>query len=160
MKKFFKKNFLLNFLGIYSILATTILISKNNKFKVEKQEKEKFRNNYYYFNCWIDKKNRGKSIYQYLLEHKYKKIAIYGMGEFGMRLYEEIINTEIEIAYTIDMGSSQSITKYNICSLKDDLEDVDAVIVTVIDSFEKIRDQLRVKVDADIISLIEIIYDL
>lgn len=126
----------------------------------------RFRNYYEVLNQWVKNKNQHIEIVEYFKENDIKNIAIYGMGELGNRLYEELRTSDINIAYFIDKNAAE------IYSGADDIpvvgldeisqrDDVDAIIVTPIYDFDKIEEELiNQGIDLDIISLEDIIYAL
>lgn len=108
---------------------------------------------------WLMLKQNGKSIASYFERNNYKNIAIYGMGEFGLLLCNELENEDINVVFTMD---SERILPYNnipmisIEQLKD-MDDVDAIVVTPVFAFNKIKTQLEKNVKYPIISLEEVV---
>ena len=82
------------------------------------------------------------------------------MSYVGECLVEELKNTEIEVKYAIDQNRDGIYVDVDVISLDEELEKVDAIIVTPITSFQNIKEMLSEKVDYRIISLEEIIYTL
>ena len=109
-------------------------------------------------NRWIYNKQKNFSISKYLEEREMKQIAIYGMGDVGQRLYDELENSPIEVKYVIDRRAKQIISAVRIIDVDDIFESVDAVIVTAVYDFEEIKQALRLKLKCPIVSLEEIIY--
>ena len=87
--------------GIMSILGG--LLYKTNK-KIKKADNVKKRYMLYYdvLNQWLKNKNDNYKIVDYFKNNNYKSIAIYGMGEMGNRLFEEIKESDIKVEYFID----------------------------------------------------------
>ena len=85
---------------------------------------------------WVKVKQEGKNIADVLKEERYLKIAVYGIDKNVDR-----------ISSTVD-----------IVSINDNLEPVDAIIVTAISFFDEINKELSKKIDCPIISLDDIIY--
>ena len=91
----------------------------------------------------------------------YKKIAIYGMGEFANRLMEELKNSDVEVVYGIDKDVCNSTSRVrNVYSLNDDLPQVDAIVVTPFYDMKSIKCDLKKKVDCPIVSLEEVIWSI
>lgn len=111
-------------------------------------------------NQWMLTKQRGKSIVDFFHKNAIKCIGIYGMSYVGECLVEELKNTEIEVKYAIDQNRDGIYVDVDVISLDEELEKVDAIIVTPITSFQNIKEMLSEKVDYRIISLEEIIYTL
>ena len=70
---------------------------EGRKIKSQEKEVEKYRAYYNMLNQWMVLKQEGKSLEKYFIDNGYKTVAIYGMGEMGNRLYEELKGTSIEV---------------------------------------------------------------
>jgi hypothetical protein len=150
--------------GIVSFTVGSIvgygLLSKFVKKSADNLEKkvDKFKTYYSMQNQWLQLKQEGKSLEGYFLEKGYHSIAIYGMGEMGNHLYEELKNTQIKVAYGIDKNASGTYAEIDIFSLEDNLEKVDAIVVTAVFDFCKIEEEIREQFDCPIISLEEVVF--
>ncbi|MDE5779182.1 MAG: hypothetical protein K2I10_11840 [Lachnospiraceae bacterium] len=122
---------------------------------------EKFKEYYNLLNQWLMIKQQGKNLEDYFRNHAYYKIAIYGMGELGNRLYDELKNTQVRVVYAIDQSANQICVDLPIC-MKDDLDkpEVDAIIVSAVFAFDEIRESLAENYDVPIISLDDVIYEI
>ena len=67
---------------------------------------------------------------------------------------------EIQIAYAIDKNANSIYSDINVITMDDNLEDVDAIVVTAITFFDEIEEQLQSKVSCPIISLEDILYEI
>ena len=115
---------------------------------------------YLLMNQWVKLKQRGINLSQYFEKSGYSRIAIYGMSYVGEILIEELKETNTEVVYGIDRNAENIwIDNINILSLNDELEDVDAVVVTAITFFDEIESKLSEKLDCPIISLEDILYE-
>lgn len=111
-------------------------------------------------NEWIKlKQNRIDSI-KYFKDRNYYSIAIYGMGDLGERLADEIKNTDISVKYAIDRSRRGKYENIDIKSFDDVFPTVDAVVVTAIYNFCEIQRDLKEKFECPVISLEEILLDL
>lgn len=110
-------------------------------------------------NQWVKVKQEGKNLSSYFKNKGYKKIAIYGMSYAGETLIEELRGTGIEISYGIDKNAAKFFMDVDLLSLEDDFKEVDAIVVTAITFFDEIEEALLKKVDCDIISLEDILYE-
>lgn len=110
-------------------------------------------------NQWVKVKQEGKRLADYFEKKGYQRIAIYGMSYAGETLINELKDTEITVVYGIDKNAASIYADVNIISLDDDLESVDAIIVTAITFFEQIEEKLGEKVDCPILSLEDILYE-
>lgn len=110
-------------------------------------------------NQWVRVKQEGKNLSSYFEKKSYKKIAIYGMSYAGETLIEELRGTGIEISYGIDKNVTKMFLEVEVLSLEDNFSEVDAIVVTAVTFFDEIEEALSKKVDYDIISLEDILYE-
>ena len=111
-------------------------------------------------NSWMALKQKNFTISWYLQQKNYRRIAIYGMGHMGLRLLEELYGESIEVIYVIDRNIDNLFFDIKAVSPNEKLENVDAIIVTAVESFYEIQSILYQKVWCPIISLEDIIYDI
>jgi len=111
-------------------------------------------------NQWVKAKQRGNDLSGYFADRKYNRIAIYGMGIIGQTLLDELRETDVEVAYGIDRNAHMVYAEVNILSLDDSLPKVDAVVVTIVESFDEIEQNLKGKIDCPVISLRDVVYDM
>lgn len=107
---------------------------------------------------YLNKCNIDFSIY--FKKYKYYNIAIYGMGEFGKRLYNQLNNGSINVSYGIDKNIKYDDYIIDIYKPIQQLPKVDAVVITVIGEYVEISELLRVKMECSIITLEEVIQEL
>lgn len=110
-------------------------------------------------NQWVQVKQDGKSLDSYFEKYEYKKIAVYGMNFVGQTLCKELEGSHIQISYAIDKNAENIYADFDVVTLEDNLEDVDAVIVTPIYYFDEIEEQLASKMSCPIISMEDILYE-
>lgn len=152
-----------NILGIAAGMGTASLITGKKMQKLMEQEikkVDKFKKYYNLLNQWLALKQQGKSLEMYFLENQYKTIIIYGMGEIGNRLYEELKNSRIEIKYAIDKNVIIEYDDLEIMELSNSMEQADVVVVTAIFAFDEIKKSIEDKFQCDIISLEDVIFEL
>ncbi|RKM59525.1 hypothetical protein D6856_09920 [Butyrivibrio sp. XB500-5] len=143
------------------ILGEKLIGSERKKAYAKKElEVKKFRTNYYILLQWLNKAENNRSIGEYLASKGYKKIAIYGMGELGELLLLKLRDTDIEVPYAIDKNAENIGVDVVIKTPNDDLPDVDAVIVTTVLWYWELRRMLKEKLDCDILSLEDIVYEM
>lgn len=109
---------------------------------------------------WIGLFQSGDKIIKYFENNNINEIAIYGMGELGKRLYNELENSGINIKYVIDRDNKKWSGNTEIYLPQDDLPEVSAIIVTPILDYEDIKVELNRKLKAEVISLKTIIYEM
>lgn len=129
----------------------------SDKGKV-KDEKDKIYNRL--FHNWLLIIERGNGIEEYFYEKGIKEIAVYGYGNIGRHLVEQLIKTDISIKYIIDKNKKVVSDNIDVYHLTEKIPDVDAVIVTPICEYQSIKKKIENKVSGEIISMEDIIYEL
>lgn len=145
-----------------SVIAGATAVGTISARLIGKKEKkvDKFKQYYNVLNSWLAIKQEGKSLETFFIDNGYKEIAIYGMGGMGERLYEELKGTSITVKYAVDKEANNLYTECKIVEKEDKLDEVDAIIVTAIFDFESIEEFLENKVDFEIISLADVVYEI
>ena len=80
-------------LSLVSGVLLGVFLTKKNaeiKYKELKERLAKFEDYFAIVNKWLKNRNQHISVADYFKNNHYEKIAIYGMGEIGKRLYEEL----------------------------------------------------------------------
>jgi hypothetical protein len=139
--------------------ATAVGKVAGNKINKTQSMSDKHLALYLMMNQWVKVKQEGKNLASYFEKNGYKKIAIYGMSYAGETLLDELKNTDVKVAYGIDKNVDNIYTDVDVVSMDDDLEEVDAIVVTAITFFDEIEDKLSEKTDCPIISLEDILYE-
>lgn len=109
-------------------------------------------------NQWVKSKQENKSIAEYLEKNGYVKVAIYGMSYAGETLVNELAGSNIKVEYGIDKNAVGA--SIEVVSPEDELDEVDAVIVTAVTFFEEIEELLMGKMTCPILSLEDILYEM
>lgn len=122
-----------------------------------KTQANKNRGLFLLMNQWINLKQDEKKVEEYFIQKNLKRIAIYGMGYVGKRLVKELKRTEIEVVYGIDRNAADIFSEIELVTMDDDLEDVDAVVVTLVDEYDTVCDILSQKVKCPVIAIEDII---
>lgn len=114
------------------------------------------------FICWVEHEVQAHQIADYLCACNMKKIAIYGMTDIGVMLYQLLKGTDIEVVGGIDRSKKVLNLPIQIVKPKEFSEAVDAIVVTSIYYFSEIYDTMRRQVgdDVPILGLDEIVYEL
>ena len=148
-------------IGILGIFAGMYGVSKiwKRELAAIRQVSYKHLRMFKVLNIWMDLKQKGSSVGNYLYGHGYKRIAIYGMHYLGERLFLELRDTPVEIAYGIDKNTIM-IDGLTVLNSNDQLETVDMIIVTAITYFDGIKQALEEKIKCPIVSLEDILYDM
>lgn len=108
---------------------------------------------------WLGMKQNNGSLKPFFSYYDYRTVAIYGAGKMGERLYDELTEIDIDVAYVIDKKCQGEFHGKKIISPMDRLEKVDIIVVTPISAFESITKELSQRTKIPIVSLAEIIID-
>lgn len=94
---------------------------------------------------------------QYLKEHRYKKVAIYGMEHLGQCVMHKLTESSagLELLFAIDADKVSS--EIEIYRPEDSMPEADVVIVTSISGYKSIKEELKTKFSCPIVSLEELI---
>lgn len=110
---------------------------------------------------WLGQKQQNKPITDYFKKHNIKKIAIYGMGNLGWLLYEDLKDSEIDIVCAYDRNAAimaNPIETKSPKEMQDGVEAVDAIVVTTIGIFYDICNYITQYTDIPVLSLEDVIY--
>ena len=108
---------------------------------------------------WEKVKSRGFELHDYLRRYEYKKVAIYGMGNLGFRVCEDLLNSEIDILYVVDRNSLYIEEILKVIHPEELLPDVDLLIVAVAEEEKEIIEKYKGKYKFPIIGITEILYE-
>ncbi len=112
------------------------------------------------FDLWMGLREKGINIFSFLERYGIKHIAVYGYGMLAKHLIPELEGTDVEIDYFIDRSRRKNAIKYEVKPVADNLPQVDAVIITVVDEFDSIYQMLKERMDCKFFSLYEIVSEL
>lgn len=113
---------------------------------------------------WLENRNRGKTFADYFHECKVNEIAIYGAGDLGRLLYEELKCSDICIKYFIDRNGEgiHQIDDIPVIPISDvyKMADVDLVIISVSEYYTEVYNTLiNINPKMRMISLKEAVYE-
>lgn len=154
--------------GVVAVLATLFGAAagaagsgylKQKAVDQKTQKVDKFKGYYSMLNQWLTLKQEGKSLEKYFVDNGYKNIAIYGMGEMGNRLYDELKGSSIKVAYAVDQNAASTYSELEVIEPEDELKEVDVLIVTATFAFDEIEKELSDKVTCPIVSLEDVVYE-
>lgn len=140
--------------------AAAVGKAANEKLQVIRSYRDKHLALFLMMNEWVKIKQEGKNLSSYFEKNGYKKIAIYGMSYAGETLLSELAGSNVQVAYGIDRNADFVHADFAILSVEDELEEVDAIVVTAITFFDEIEDKLSEKVECPIISLEDVLYEM
>lgn len=109
---------------------------------------------------WLYIEQHNKSISQWLEEKGYHSVGIYGMGELGERVYDELSNNQSTNISCVIAKDKKILIRQKIYFPDEELPSTDIIIVIDSLAFEKIQKELSKKVNCPIVSLDSIIFSL
>lgn len=145
------------------ILIYTIIMLKKHIKKIENMS-SRYSIYYKLLSQWLKNKAQNMKITDYLMKNGIKTVAIYGIGEVGQLLYEELKGEQVQVSYLIESVGGNAIEgRYGkkVVGIKEIVfqENVDAIIVTPVYNFVDIYNSLiDENVESIILSLEDIIY--
>lgn len=116
----------------------------------------KFKRYYNVLNIW---KRKNTNIADYLRNHGYTNIAVYGIGELGITLLSDLEKHSLKINCLIDKNSKKC-SFGSVVQLEKIPSDIDCIIVTAIFAFPEIRREIKKYSDAEVISLDDIVCEM
>ena len=104
---------------------------------------EKFRSYFSIMDQWMTLRESGVHLSDYLRQYEYNKVAIYGMGILGKHLIKELTDDGVDVRYIIDRKEEHKYNGIEVCKINNNLEQVDAIIVTAIHEYDTIWKSIR-----------------
>lgn len=111
-------------------------------------------------NHWLYIKEKNVDFSDYFKKYNYNTIAIYGMGKLGKHLYNELNHGEIQVSFGIDQNSEYCDCEIKVYTLNQQMPEVDAVVITIIDQYAEIGRLLSGKLNCSMITIEEILQEL
>lgn len=145
------------FLGGYGMIKWREGIRTNMEMERSIDEINKFREFYGILNYWLTLKEEHKSMECYFTDRGYYNVAIYGMKDLGIHLYEELKNTKINVHYGIDKNADCIYSEIDVCEPNAGMPKVDVIVVTAIHYFDDIKSELKHYTDSPVISLADVL---
>lgn len=110
-------------------------------------------------NQWVKVRQEGKCLSEFFERNHYQEIAVYGMSYAGETLIDELKGSQVRVKYGIDKKAGRINNGLDMVTVEDDLQEVDAVVVTAVTFFDEIAEKLREKMHCPILSLEDILYE-
>ena len=118
-----------------------------------------FHHRYKFLHYWMWLREQGIGLDSFFKQRKIKSIALYGLGIEGKHFRDELYAEGMEISYAIDRQGNMLHDRFPVYRMSDDLPEVDAIVVSVIDEFFPIYKMLQDKVNCRVYSLEEVVYE-
>lgn len=133
----------------------------NLQKKIDYYEKrvEKFKTYFDLTNEWLRLKNEGKTLSEYFEKNQWKHIAIYGMGELGNRLLEELRGSSVVVDYAIDKHTDKVYSEVDVKEISEGLPEVDVIVITPIYAYDEVEEMLMDAVDYPIVSIEDVVFN-
>lgn len=148
--------YLLVFISV-SVANLFLLYLQQKCINKWKEQANKNRSLFLLMDQWVKIKQEGKRLENFFGRNNFKKIAIYGMSNVGKRLIKELKDSEIKIAYGIDKNAENICSEIKLVTINEELENVDAVVITLVNDFEDVREILLKKLRCPIIVIEDIV---
>ena len=144
---------------MYDVIEKKSLLKERNRLILKKCIQEKINKHTQYF--WVEQKLqelylKKMQLSKYMEQNEINTLAIYGYGVLGRKILSYLEDCNIKVEYVID-ESAEAFEQDNwqIKTLKDQLDEVDLVVITPIFAFESIREELNKKIHAKCMPLNE-----
>ena len=111
-----------------------------------------------FMNRWLFLKQRGINLSTFFVRQKIQSVAIYGIHYVGERLYDELKESETEVKYAIDRNPRECKWGISVFHPDDELESVEAVIITPIFDYLEIKAELSTKLDCPVFSIEDVLF--
>lgn len=119
----------------------------------------KKKNTIWMYDMWMLSKEGGDSVAKVLERLGMHRILIYGLAELGIRLFYELKETAITVVGGIDKNRAINLAFLDVFhEIPPKKQDVEAVVVTALTSYDEIRGELEKAGYERIIALDEILY--
>lgn len=132
---------------------------ENRKLHWSKPDRKQIINNILL--CWLKQKILSKDISEYFKLNGYLSIAIYGFGELGRLLFMELKESGVNIAYIIDRDANKLKNEFldiNFVLPEDDYSKVDAIIITPILDFFRVKEKCKEKCEYSLLAIEEVVF--
>ena len=133
--------------------------------KTPGSDRHKFADMVAVFDYWLYLEKRKQSIAEFLREHGYSKIGIYGMGYIGNRLYDFLSDSDVETIFVIDRQAGKFTCSVPAFCLEDTqiegyMNQADAIIVTAEAAFESIKEEIEKRYVIPVLSFKDILVEM
>lgn len=110
-------------------------------------------------NKWEQLSEHSWDIKTYFTNKGIKKLAIYGMGNLGCKLYDAINSPEIQVVYVVDRESRYLSEVVCIKKTTEELSGIDMLVITVSDEEAELVNYYKDRLDVPVVGISEIVYD-
>lgn len=107
---------------------------------------------------WINLYKRNITFDRYFMQCGIKNIAVYGYGKIGKSFVHDMEHLQTRVDYIIDRKAAEMISPIKMITLSDNFSKVDSIVVTVIEDYDNIVEEISKKCNYPIISVEDVIY--
>lgn len=160
-----------------SVLEMITLLERNNILEEERIESLRKKECYFdamarrhinmfkVYDYWLCLSIRNVRIETYFYKRNYKSIAVYGINFFGNRLCDALSFSSVSVVFGIDRMAKSMEYDIPIFNLEDSellkcFDKIDVIVVTAINAYKNVREDLKRLCDKPIISLEKICLEL
>lgn len=136
------------------------IVKVRKQLSNERRKADKYLELYKVMGQWIEAAQNEQFMAEWLRQNKYTTVGIYGMSLIGERLYVELMDRGIQVAYGIDRLSRDYLDGIKVYKPDAELPQVDAIIVTAVSDYKEIKEQLEKKVKCPVLSFRDILDEL
>ena len=120
---------------------------------------EKFREMFFVLNKMAVCRESGNVAGKHLWSEGIHQVCIYGDGYIGKRLAGELKECKIETAFFIDRNAQYLTEEIPVYQLEEAPIEVDAVIISLVQHYDSVRNELRKKYKTQIYTVQEVLED-
>ncbi len=120
---------------------------------------EKFREMFFVLNKMAVCRESGNVAGKHLWSEGIHRVCIYGDGYIGKRLAGELKECKIETAFFIDRNAQYLTEEIPVYQLEEAPIEVDAVIISLVQHYDSVRNELRKKYKTQIYTVQEVLED-
>lgn len=157
------KDYIVGGLAVFIIWTIVFIVYRRNCKKLIHTMKDRIQydEKYLFFLLrWKNAEQRHVNIAERIRKSGYSKVAVYGMGELGWIICNELLNAGLDVAYAIDKNADKlscnafsNIPDVWLKLPEEDLEPVDLIIVTALKSYSEIKAILEKRYTYKIMSI-------
>lgn len=143
-------------------VLTGFLVCLIHKFQyIYQLEKHKDKFMLYFNICdhWMELREKKKNVGSALQKKGIHSVAIQGMGRLGLHLLQELKESGINVKYVIDRKKEIMGLTLPVYTLDNELPQIDAVIVTAPSEYDEIAEQIKSRLDVQVVSIETLISD-
>lgn len=105
------------------------------------REMQRYKKKYDLLYQWMKLRQNGVNIIEFFQDRKLESVALYGMGDMGWLIYNELRDYEI-IKYGIDRNNVADIKDLQMFTLESIKEKTDAILITPVLITDEIEDDI------------------